>query len=63
MCARLVSSEKLPQHILSLLTSGGIVEGDPVDIAIQWGAQLRKQIPVINPSHEKRPGGDWEAGI
>jgi hypothetical protein len=35
---------------------------DPVDLAIEWAAG-ESPIPVIMPAHDKRPGGDWEAGM
>lgn len=42
--------------------NSGFVNGDPVDCAIQWAAG-EFPIPVIMPANEKRPGGDWEAGL
>jgi hypothetical protein len=38
-------------------------ESDPVDLAIEWGQGEATPIPVIMPAHDKRPGGDWEAGM
>jgi hypothetical protein len=38
-------------------------ERDPVDLAIEWGQGEQPPIPVIMPAHDKRPGGDWEAGM
>ncbi|KAB8293295.1 hypothetical protein EYC80_007624 [Monilinia laxa] len=40
------------------------LERDPVDLALEWAASENNQpIPVIMPAHERRPGGDWEAGV
>jgi hypothetical protein len=39
-----------------------IYQRDPVDLAIEWAAG-ESPIPVIMPAHDKRPGGDWEAGM
>lgn len=40
------------------------MERDPVDLALEWTASENDQpIPVIMPAHERRPGGDWEAGM
>ncbi|TAQ85375.1 hypothetical protein B7494_g6302 [Chlorociboria aeruginascens] len=40
-------------------------ERDPVEVALDWGAgeDDDKKIPVIMPANDKRPGGDWEAGV
>lgn len=39
-------------------------ERDPVDLALDWvEPNATIAIPVIMPAHEKRPGGDWEAGV
>ena len=38
-------------------------ERDPVDVALDWGVGEEKPIPVIIAAHDKRPGGDWEAGM
>ena len=43
-------------------TSSAFYERDPVDLAIEWAAG-ESPIPVIMPAHDKRPGGDWEAGL
>jgi hypothetical protein len=42
--------------------SPAFYERNPVDLAIEWAAG-ESPIPVIMPAHDKRPGGDWEAGI
>jgi len=42
--------------------SEAFYERDPVDLAIEWAAG-DSPIPVIMPAHDKRPGGDWEAGM
>ena len=36
---------------------------DPVDVALDWAASEPYKIPVIMPANDKRPGGDWEAGM
>ncbi|KAH6694216.1 hypothetical protein BKA61DRAFT_259536 [Leptodontidium sp. MPI-SDFR-AT-0119] len=38
-------------------------ERDPVDLAIDWVEPGAAPIPVIMPANDKRPGGDWEAGV
>lgn len=39
-------------------------ERDPVDLALDWvEPNAPIAIPVIMPANEKRPGGDWEAGV
>lgn len=43
-------------------------ERDPVDLAIEWANDPTEPvdpvaIPVIMPANDKRPGGDWEAGV
>lgn len=47
-----------------LMIYGGIIEGDPVDVALDWANKNKKrgEVPVISMANEKRPGGDWEAG-
>ena len=49
-----------------------VIDGDPVDVALDWYEYTRQQmpkgtepacrIPVVNMANEKRPGGDWESG-
>ncbi|KAM0180267.1 hypothetical protein ACHAPF_002436 [Botrytis cinerea] len=40
------------------------MERDPVDLALEWtSSENDRPIPVIMPAHERRPGGDWEAGV
>ena len=40
------------------------MERDPVDLALEWtSSENDRPIPVIIPAHERRPGGDWEAGM
>ncbi|PQE06954.1 Mitochondrial chaperone bcs1 protein [Rutstroemia sp. NJR-2017a WRK4] len=39
------------------------LERDAVDLALEWASSENHPIPVIMPAHEKRPGGDWEAGV
>ena len=52
-------------------TRVAIIDGDPVDVAIDWYESLPRDdtdnsalsgIPVVNMANEKRPGGDWESG-
>jgi hypothetical protein len=40
-----------------------IIEGDPVDVALDWATTNKKEgeIPVINMANDKKPGGDWES--
>ncbi|KAG9235315.1 hypothetical protein BJ875DRAFT_276783 [Amylocarpus encephaloides] len=38
-------------------------ERDPVDFALEWAPTEPVAIPVIMPANDKRPGGDWEAGV
>ncbi|KAL2063888.1 hypothetical protein VTL71DRAFT_4382 [Oculimacula yallundae] len=37
-------------------------EMDPIDLALDW-AEPDEPIPVVMPANDKRPGGDWEAGV
>ena len=52
-----------------------VIEGDAVDVALDWHDAERKNsgfgekpsisrpaIPVVNMANEKRAGGDWESG-
>ncbi|CZT50761.1 uncharacterized protein RSE6_11804 [Rhynchosporium secalis] len=38
-------------------------EMDPIDLALDWAEPGDAPIPVIMPANDKRPGGDWEAGV
>jgi len=54
-----------------------VIEGDPVDVALDWHAANSKDpasskvtsvakggsIPVVSMANEKRAGGDWESGL
>jgi len=47
-----------------------VIDGDPVDIAIDWYDFVSQKsthpvprIPVVNMANEKRAGGDWESGL
>ncbi|KAI9868318.1 MAG: hypothetical protein M1813_005761 [Trichoglossum hirsutum] len=56
-----------------------VIDGGPVDVALDWYDYERKSaqrdianginrplptaIPVVNMANEKRPGGDWESGL
>lgn len=54
-----------------------VIDGDPVDVALDWHAANSKDpapsrvtssakggsIPVISMANEKRAGGDWESGL
>ena len=55
-----------------------VIEGDPVDVALEWhdfnckdtaaGSASRSSIagstiPLVNMANEKRAGGDWESGL
>ena len=53
-------------------TRVAIIDGDPVDVAIDWYETLIRDdpndttlqsVPIINMANEKRPGGDWESGL
>ena len=53
-------------------TRVAIIDGDPVDVAIDWYETLLRDepdstnvqaIPIVNMANEKRPGGDWESGL
>ena len=49
-----------------------VIDGDPVDVALDWyeytrqeapdGSEPVHRVPVVNMANEKRPGGDWESG-
>lgn len=49
-----------------------VIDGDPVDVALDWYEYSKQQttggngpprrVPVVNMANEKRPGGDWESG-
>ena len=55
-----------------------VIDGDPVDVALDWHDANCKEsaagsassssvsgssIPVVNMANERRPGGDWESGL
>jgi len=42
-----------------------VLEGDPVDIALDWAASedAPGSVPVISMANEHRAGGDWESGL
>lgn len=55
-----------------------VIDGDPVDVALDWhdsnckdsaaGSSSKSSIagsaiPVVNMANEKRAGGDWESGL
>ena len=55
-----------------------VIDGDPVDVALDWydyegkteavspsseHLQEDRRIPVVNMANERRPGGDWESGL
>ena len=55
-----------------------VIDGDPVDVAIDWSEYNNKggskgsgsspgqgqgRIPVVNMANEKRAGGDWESSL
>lgn len=44
--------------------STAVIEGDPVDVAIELGITIGKpdQVALVNMANDKRAGGDWEAG-
>lgn len=46
-----------------LTSSPAFYERDPVDLALDWVEPGTSPIPVIMPANDKRPGGDWEAGM
>lgn len=45
-------------------TAAAVIEGDPVDVAIELGITISKpdQVALVNMANDKRAGGDWEAG-
>jgi hypothetical protein len=42
-----------------------VLEGDPVDVALELGITIDKPdgVVLVNMANDKRPGGDWEAGM
>lgn len=62
-----------PRHKLRV----AVIDGDPVDVALDWQAANSKDpassktsgnaksasIPVVSMANEKRAGGDWESGL
>ncbi|KAG9243005.1 hypothetical protein BJ878DRAFT_138553 [Calycina marina] len=48
---------KPPRH-----TRFAFYEQDAVDVALEW-ANRTIRVGVILPANDKRPGGDWEAGV
>lgn len=55
-----------------------VIDGDPVDVALDWhdanskdtaagsassSSVIGSSIPVVNMANEKRAGGDWESGL
>lgn len=45
-------------------TLPAVIEGDPVDVAIELGITIGKpdNVALVNMANDKRAGGDWEAG-
>jgi hypothetical protein len=41
------------------------IEGDPVDVALELAITIEKpgKVALVNMANDKRPGGDWEAGM
>jgi hypothetical protein len=41
------------------------IEGDPVDVALELAITIDKPdgVALVNMANDKRPGGDWEAGM
>ncbi|OBT54728.1 hypothetical protein VE04_03974 [Pseudogymnoascus sp. 24MN13] len=41
------------------------IEGDPVDVALELAITIDKPdgVALVNMANDKRPGGDWEAGV
>lgn len=50
-----------------------VIDGDPVDVALDWHdsnvktsagkGRENERIPVVSMANEKRAGGDWESGL
>ena len=50
-----------------------VIDGDPVDVALDWHdsniktaagkGRDNERIPVVSMANEKRAGGDWECGL
>jgi len=38
----------------------GILEGDTIDVALDWAADSGRAVPVINIANDKKAGGDWD---
>jgi hypothetical protein len=47
-------------HMAYRISFAAFYNRDPVDVALDWAPGT---VPVIMPANEKRPGGDWEAGV
>ena len=58
--------------------SVAVIDGDPVDVALDWYEVERRtrahssssdhlredlRIPIVNMANERRAGGDWESGL
>src|SRR6187402_3131824 len=60
-------SDYIPPRALGELERNNIrfafYDRDPVDVALDWASSESYKIPVVMPANDKRPGGDWEAGI
>lgn len=41
-----------------------MIEGDPVDVALELAVTIEKPggVALVNMANDKKPGGDWEAG-
>ncbi|KAK5013240.1 hypothetical protein LTR16_004393 [Cryomyces antarcticus] len=61
-----------PQSPLKHRLRVAIVDGDPVDVALDWYEDSvndatrpnpETRIPVVNMANERRAGGDWESGL
>lgn len=46
-------------------SASAAIEGDPVDVALELAITIDKPdgVALVNMANDKRPGGDWEAGM
>ncbi len=72
---QLMISHAKRNHIPNTRLRVAVIDGDPVDVAIDWseyetkfgenknGSRDLVRIPIVNMANDKRPGGDWESGL
>lgn len=51
--------------ITNAYSASAAIEGDPVDVALELAITIDRPdgVALVNMANDKRPGGDWEAGM